>query len=179
MGKHMAFGHHQAFKHEELLTLLKMDEQALKEELKAGKSLVEIATTKGVTKEQLVDALIKEANKHIDQKVEDGKLTEEQAKEFKTNLSSHITETVEVKGVFQKGKGHKKGHMKGHHFKGEKMSELASILDMSVEEIHTAIKSGKSIAQIAKEKGLSEDKLINALLEKEKERISEWVKEVK
>lgn len=59
--------------------LLGMTRQEVHEERVAGKTLAQIAQEKGVTDQQVIDALLAGRQEAIDQAVKEGKLTQEQA----------------------------------------------------------------------------------------------------
>ncbi len=164
-GEFHGFGHKFQWNNEELLTLLKTDEDTLMQALKSGKSLADLAAEKGVPKQQVVDLLTKQASHKLEQAVKDGKLTQDEATQFKSKLNERITQHVEHKGVFHKVHVRKAGHLE----------DAASVLGMTKEDILTQLKVGKSLAEIAKEKGISEDKLVDSLLQKKREGISKWV----
>lgn len=157
------------FQNEELLSLLNMDADTLRQQLLSGKSLTEIASEKGISEQQIVDLFVKQGTQRIDEAVKAGKLTQEQADQLKSLLEERIKDGIEQKGGFKVKAGIKARFHKG------KLEEAASVLGMNVEEILSELKSGKSIAQIAEEKGISKQQLIDDLLEKEKERITKWV----
>ena len=74
------------------------DPEAHKAELREEKGLVrlqsDLAKQKGVATSTLVDALVAEANTRVDQAVEDGKLTAEQAATVKAGAKDRITAFV-------------------------------------------------------------------------------------
>lgn len=172
IGQPVAFEHRHGHKahiqdNQELLTLLKMDTATLHQELKAGKSLADIAAAQGVEKQKVIDLLVNEASNRIDEAVKAGKLTQEQATEKKARLGEHIRRHVEQKGWFgHKGKGHQ-----GHHY----IEDTAAILGMNADELRTKLKEGKSLVEIAAEKGMSKEELIEKLSQKHKERLAEMV----
>lgn len=61
-------------------------------------------------------------------------------------------------------------------FQGDCLQTAADVLGMKVEDIQTGLKSGKSLADLAQEKGISADTLIAKLTEKVHVRIDEAVK---
>ena len=153
--------------HHRLLPLLKIAAATLHQELKAGKSLADIAAAQGVEKQKVVDLLVKEASSRIDEAVKEGKITQTQADEKKARVTEHIQNHIEQKG----GWGHKgKGHRGYHH-----LQDSAAILGLEVDELRTKLKEGKSLVEIAAEKGMSKEELIEKLSQKHKERIAEMV----
>jgi ribosomal protein S20 len=68
-----------------------LSEDDLRTQLRSGKTLAAIA---GDKTPQVVEALVNEAQAHLDQAVKDGKLTQAQADERKANLQQRITDMV-------------------------------------------------------------------------------------
>ncbi len=78
----------------QMQTLLGLDPVALKAELKSGKSLADIAQTKGISQVDL-EAKVKAAIEvNLDQAVKDGKLTADQAAKIKANLPERVKAMV-------------------------------------------------------------------------------------
>jgi len=69
----------------------------IKTQLGAGKSLAEIATGAGKTRQGLVDALTATATKRIDDAQKAGKLTADQATKLKAGLADRIGRLVDAK----------------------------------------------------------------------------------
>ena len=63
-------------------------------QLRSGSSLADIAKSKNVDVQKVIDALVADANSKIDQGVKDGKLTNDQATNIKSNLKDRITNMV-------------------------------------------------------------------------------------
>jgi ribosomal protein S20 len=154
---------------QELLSLLKVDATTLQQELKAGKSLADIAAAQGVEEQKVIDLMVKQASERLDQAVQAGKLTQNQADQRKAKLQDQIKDRVENKGGFGLGKHDGFGGRGGH------FGDVASVLGINEQELHTQLQSGKTLAQIAQDKGISKDDLINQLLQKEKERLTQMV----
>lgn len=87
-----------------------------------GMSLVQIAATKGVTQQQLVDAIVAQRQAAIQARVTDGTLTQEQAnvmlQEMEQNVVQAVTRTTvgqpEWAGTNGLGLGAGNGQMMGH-----------------------------------------------------------------
>jgi polyhydroxyalkanoate synthesis regulator phasin len=73
---------------------LGMTQAQLREALEDGKSLAEVAKSKGKSVDGLVSALVADAKERLDNAVEDGRLTEAQSKEMLADLEKHITAMV-------------------------------------------------------------------------------------
>jgi polyhydroxyalkanoate synthesis regulator phasin len=74
---------------------LGITEAQLRERFEDGDTLAEIARAEGKSVAGLVDALVAEATEKIDQAVEDGRLTQEQATELKDGLEERTQDLVE------------------------------------------------------------------------------------
>ena len=67
----------------------------LREQLRSGKTLAEVATDQGVDRQTLVDALVASATERLAQAVTDGKITQEQADERAADLPEMIEKLVD------------------------------------------------------------------------------------
>jgi predicted DNA-binding protein YlxM (UPF0122 family)/lambda repressor-like predicted transcriptional regulator len=146
-----------------LLNLLKTDKNTLEKELESGKSLADVAAEKGVSKQQVVDLLTKLRTQQIDQLVKDDKLTQAKADQIKSKLNDQVIKLVDHKGGFEGHKG------------DNRLENVASVLGMTQQDLINQLKTGKSIADVAKAKGLSEQQVIDALLQKDKQAITQFV----
>ncbi len=146
-------------------TALGMTEAELVAELQAGKSIADVAKAKGVSVDTVIDALYADLKAHIDAHVAEGKLTQEQADAKLADAKTRITTMVNTAGL-PAGKGHggKGGHM-GHGGAPKFATEdLAKVLGLSLDELNTELKAGKTLAQIAESKNVSIDKVKDQLL---------------
>jgi ribosomal protein S20 len=66
----------------------------LRSKLRDGKTLAQVAADQNVDKQKVIDAMVADAAAHIDQAVQDGKITADQANERKSNLQDRITRLV-------------------------------------------------------------------------------------
>lgn len=89
-------------------TALGTDAATLRQALREGKSIADVAVEKGVAVDTVVKALSDAATVKIDQAVTDGKLTQTQADSMKASLTERITAMVNAKGGM-KGPGGMKG----------------------------------------------------------------------
>lgn len=76
---------------------LGVTESELRTELESGKSLADVAKAKGKTVDGLVQALVADAQKHLDQAVADGRITKAQAETMLSNIEQRITDMVNGK----------------------------------------------------------------------------------
>lgn len=73
---------------------LGMDSETLRERLRAGSTIAEIAEEQGVEVQAVIDALVAEAKAHLDEKVASGDLTQEEADERLAEITERITDKV-------------------------------------------------------------------------------------
>lgn len=88
---------------------LGMTVEDLRRALSEGQSLAEVAQGQGVDPEQVVNALVAEAQAHINDKVADGRITQEQADEMLSNLTERIRAFVNGEAPAFGGPGHRHG----------------------------------------------------------------------
>jgi hypothetical protein len=89
--KHLAPFHH---KFEAAADYLGMTRAELREALEDGKTLAQVARDQGKSVDGLVDALVADARKKLDQAVEDGDLTDAERDEMIAGLRERITDVV-------------------------------------------------------------------------------------
>lgn len=74
--------------------LLGIEAEELRDALRDGQSIADLATANGVDVQTVIDALVAEAQGHLDLAVENGRLTEEEAAEKAADLEARITARV-------------------------------------------------------------------------------------
>ncbi|SMC51564.1 hypothetical protein [Sporomusa malonica] len=153
----------------ELIELLKIDEQTLKAELKAGKTLNAIAGEHGVSEQVLKDFAIKQMTQHVEEGVKAGRISAEQAEKMKDNMAERVSQMINGKGPM--GQGH--GRMAGHAPFGD--SKLLELLKVDAETLKNELKADKTLVAIAGEHGVSEQALKDFLVEQMTQRIDEGV----
>ncbi|NDG11280.1 MAG: hypothetical protein EB111_05475 [Actinobacteria bacterium] len=175
-------------------TALGMTESALRDALVPGTSLADIAATKGVAVKKVIDAIVAAETTELKERVADGDLTQARADAILANLSARVTTLVnsDVPAMgrgfgrdggrgFGKGDDHGPGDgddhgPRGHGLPGLRDSTvLEDTLGMTREEIRAGLESGKSIADLAKEKGVSIQKVVDALVAEARVRITDMV----
>ncbi|HJV46237.1 MAG TPA: hypothetical protein VJ824_11020 [Bacillota bacterium] len=171
MGQHQ---HKGPFDNQELLTLLNIDANTLQQDLKDGKSLADIAAVQGVDEQKVIDLFMTQFSQHIDQEVQSGKLTQDEATQKKADMQTKAKEIVENKGGFGHGGP---GGFRGHDGMGGPIGDAASVLGVDQQQLFTQLKAGKTLVQIAQDKGINEQDLIDKLLQKDKERITKMVEQ--
>jgi hypothetical protein len=118
----------------------------------------------------VIDLLVNQDSQRLDQAVQAGKLTQDQAAKEKADAQNEIKNRVEHKGGFGfRGKHDKRGE------RGGEFKNAASVLGIDEQTLQTQLQSGKTLAQIAQDKGITKDDLINKLLQNEKDRLTKMV----
>lgn len=73
--------------------------EQLRDELRGGSTIAEVAKAHGVAESTVVDAIVSQATEKIDQAVSDGHLTEAQAAKLKKGIRDLATKVVEGRGL--------------------------------------------------------------------------------
>ena len=73
--------------------------EQLRDELRGGSTIAEVAKAHGVAESTVVDAIVSQATEKIDQAVSDGHLTEAQAAKLKRGIRDLATKVVEGRGL--------------------------------------------------------------------------------
>jgi ribosomal protein S20 len=138
----------------------------LRSKLEDGNTTIaQVAQAQGVDVQKVIDAMVADATAHIDQDVKDGKLTADQANQRKSNLQDRITKLVN------------EGKPKGDH--GPKLDAAAKALNVSVDDLRSKLKDGKTLAQVAKDQGVDVQKVIDAMVADATAHIDQAVKDGK
>ncbi len=74
--------------------LLGMDPAEVRTERRSGKSLAQIAETKGISKDKLVDSIVEQRKSQLDQGVANGNISQEQAEYCEENMAQRVEEGV-------------------------------------------------------------------------------------
>lgn len=145
--------------------VLNMTPQQLAQELRGGQSIAQVAESKGVSEQQVIDAIVQKISATLDQRVQAGKLTQDKADQMKADLPARVKNIVEHTGLAKQG----------HPLARVGIAEVASVLGMTPQDLTAQLKSGKSIADVAQSKGMSQAQLIDQLLNKEKDALTKFV----
>jgi polyhydroxyalkanoate synthesis regulator phasin len=143
---------------------LGMTEADLRTALQGGKTIAEVAKDKGVDVQKVIDALVADAKAKLQQ--------------AEADLPSRMSDLVNGKlplggmGGPEDGKGF--GGRMGPAFEAG-LDSVASALGMTEADLRTALQSGKSIADIAKDKGVDVDTLVGKLVDAATKKIDQAV----
>ena len=140
-----------------------MTADELRTELQSGKTLAEIAKTKGVDIAKVKQAIIDDFTARETAEVAAGEHTQAEVDQKIADLTAKIDDIVN--GVKPAGMP---GDMGGHGPRGGApfaSEAVAKSLGLTADELRTELQSGKSLAEIAKAKGVDIDKVKTAILD--------------
>jgi len=142
-----------------IATALGMEQADLQTELhQGGKTVAELAKDKGVSTDAIVDVIVAAYKTSLDLSVTNGDLTQTQA--------DAVLEAVRVFAPT---------YLEQSFADNSPMAAIAKTLGLTQTELMTAMREGKTIAELAQEKGVSTDAIVNAIVAAEKERLDQAV----
>jgi polyhydroxyalkanoate synthesis regulator phasin len=139
---------------------LGLTQAQLREELSDGDSLADVAREKNKSVDGLKSAMRNALEADLDEAVDDGVITREQADNLNEKLSAAIDDIVERGLRFPKGFGRGVGFGFGG---GELLEAAAGYLGLTERQLRNELSDGDSLADVAREKNKSVDGLKTAL----------------
>lgn len=179
--------------------------QELLTELQAGKTIAEVAAEKNVAVDDIVETVVASRSEQLNQLVMNGQLTQEQADAMLTLMKTNVTERINAAwpaGGFGRGGGMMGGMMGGGRWGGgmmggmmgggrwgggmmgggrwgepgnSPMSAVTEELGLTPVELMTELRAGKSVADVAAEKNVAVDTIVNAVLAPRTARLNDLV----
>jgi uncharacterized protein YidB (DUF937 family) len=128
----------------------------------------DVAEQLGVEPSEVTAALKQALKNRVDAAVEAGRLTEAQGTEMKARIDAGDVPLL--------GFGPGFGHHGGPHGIHRGLDAAADYLGVTEAQLHSALESGKTLAQVAKSKGKSVDGLVAALVADAKANLAAAVK---
>jgi polyhydroxyalkanoate synthesis regulator phasin len=130
-----------------------------------GTSVGKVAdATPNKSRAGLVAALSVAANDDITKALTNKKITDDQAKKMRDGLAAEITKFVDRTWPTKPARAHRAGGPNVKAFLGDMLQTARDYLGgVTAQDVSTAMRSGKSLGDIANEKGKSRDGLIAAL----------------
>jgi uncharacterized protein YidB (DUF937 family) len=141
----------------------------LRDSLQDDKTIADVAEERGVELQTVIDAMVADATERIDQRVADGDLDADRAASLKEDLPDRITDVVNGEGGF--------GHRGGFPFAGT--SAAAEALGMTAADLRAELRDVKTIAQVAEERGVELQAVVDAMVADATERIDERAADAK
>jgi hypothetical protein len=139
----------------------------LRARLRDGRTLAQVAQEQNVDVQAVIDAMVAAATERIDEEVQEGDLTAEEANERKAGLEARITRLVN-EGPERGGPGHRRGL---------KLDAAAEALNLSVDDLRARLRDGRTLGQVAQEQNVDVQAVIDAMVAAATERIDEEVQE--
>ena len=137
--------------------------------------LEKLAANLGVDQGKLQEALKQTELQMVDEAVQQGRLTSEQAEKIKQRIENG--QLFPLGPSYGPRPDREPGFKKG--FAGKNLDVLAQALGMSTDELKAQLQQGKKISDLAQEKGLTMEQLRQKLLEAKIQAIQQAVKEGK
>lgn len=128
------------------------------------KIVTDAAKELGVTPSALSTAIRNAMKARVGAAVDDGRLTKEQGEALKKRIDAGELPLFAGPGTGFRGHGGPGGPGFGRHGGFAGPDAAATYLGVTEDALHTALESGKSLADVAKEKGKSVDGLVSALV---------------
>ncbi len=136
---------------------LNMSTQDLIAALRAGKTVAEVAEEQGVDLATVVDALVAPRAERLSRAVEAGRLTEEQADALLAMARIQIENRL------------------NRPFRLASFIVAAHVLDMDAPDLWAELRDGKSVADVAEEKGVPLEEIVDAILAPKAEYLNQLV----
>lgn len=148
--------------------------------LEGGSTLSAIASGQVADGGDYLTELLDMPNTNINMALSTGRITSDQADQLKTYVESKVKESIADTDYrdadTEKEAFGKALNVKGHHINPK---SLAKFFGISVAELQSDLDSGKSLGDIAKEKGISEDQLLNKLQDEMKSSLKDLITRTK
>jgi hypothetical protein len=163
-GPHGPGGHGGSPEAAAIATYLGLSPAELRTQLRAGKTLAQIAEMQGKSVPGLQDAIYAAAKRRFDQAVTNGRLTAAQEQMLLANLKSHLDDLVNGHGRPQWGAGPRPFG-----------AGAAKYLGLTEAQLRAQLRNGKTLAQVATDQGKSVEGLKAAILADAKSRLDQAV----
>ncbi len=133
-----------------LMDVLNLDEDALFDAFDSGKTIAEIAKDQNVDVQKVIDALVAAEKASIEEMVDAGYISRAKADEWIVDLEKQIAFDV-------------------NYSYPDPYAIAAKLLNVAIDELWMASDEGKSIADIAQNKGVDSQRIIDAIVKAETE----------
>lgn len=157
---------------------LGLNQEELFAGLKADKSIADLAAEQGVELAAVEAAIVGELETHLAEAVDAGKLSQMEADSMLALLTSEIS--IRLSQPFSEMRADNFG-LKGFEFDKQGapafIADVAEALGMTQDELFAEVKAGKSVADLAAEKGVALETITDILVAPIAENLAERVKE--
>ncbi len=145
-----------------LAETLDMSVDELRDELKAGKTVEELAAEQGLTMSDIAKVLYDDAVERLDAAVAEGKLTQEKAEQIETRLAERRDACVND-GNCKLPQRRTQLKQQAERYLLQSLRLTAKSVDMNIFELLREFEAGNSLAEIALQQGESLEVIANAL----------------
>jgi hypothetical protein len=135
--------------------------------LRDGKTIADVAAEKGVDVATVVDAMVAALEEELP--------SEADIRERVENLVENGRPAGPDRGFPGRGPGGPGAFGHGHRVLGAGLDAAAEALGISRDDLITALRDGKTIAEVAQEQGVDVNAVIDAMAAEARERISDFV----
>lgn len=149
---------------------------ALTEALRGGQIIAEVAEANGVDPSAVIDALVAAGRERLDQAVEDGLLTQEEADQRSAELEEHVTGVVngDLPLPFR-GRMPLFGHPGLWGFADGPIAAAADAIAIGPVELVEQLREGQTIAEVAESNGVAVSDVVDAVVAALQERLDSAV----
>jgi predicted DNA-binding protein YlxM (UPF0122 family) len=163
-GRVRGLGGHQGIL-ETVAEVLGLTPEDLKAELESGKTLGEVAETQGVDTQAIVDAVHAQVTEMVQEAVENGHLTQDEADQILDRLAECDGEQFRCLGPpFGPAPHMRVGVHRGWGGPWGSLDVAAEVLGMESEGLMAELRDGKSLAEIAEERGVDPQAVEDAMV---------------
>ena len=146
---------------EVIADLTDMSEEDIIAALRDGETVAEIANGANVELQEIVDAMVAQAESRLGEAVDNGRLTDEQKTEMLERLREELPERLEQPWQPEGPKGGLFGQF-GDAF-WTRYDAVAEALGLDPEDLFTELHDGQTLAEIAEELGVDTEEIRQAL----------------
>jgi uncharacterized protein (DUF433 family) len=139
-----------------------IDKSDLVKELRAGKTIAEVATAHNVDPQHVVDVLVQDATKKIEAAKTAGKISAERAAKLEQRLPEVVGKLVNDKHT-GKGVAHRRAAVRKLAQGGVKVA--ADAIGIAPKDLVKEVRAGKTIAEVATAHNVDPQKVIDALVQ--------------
>ena len=138
----------------------------LRSALRDGQTLAQVAEANGVDPQQVVDVLVANGTERLDAAVASGRIDQATADERKASLPDRAADLVS-------GELERRAH--SHSRRAAAIRTAAEAIGIDAGELRAALRDGQTIAQVAEANGVDPQDVIDALVARSTERITNVV----
>jgi hypothetical protein len=147
----------------------------LRAALRNGQSIAQVAESKGVATQQVIDAVVVATTAKIDEAAAAGKIDAARAEELQANLPTLAERLVNAN---PDPEARRERREERRERRRAAVAKAAEVIGVSPDELREALVAGKSIADVAAEHGVDVGKVVDALTGLAHDRIDELVHRV-